>query len=82
MPDKFELKREVLYTEYQDLIRKNPGLERIEAVCRTQMTPPWTDEEIRTAQLLYAVVSNASLLEENRKLKTDLHALATGAKER
>lgn len=54
-----EFTRETLPGQYVDLLLRNPLLARIEATLRSM--GGWTDEQIRTAQLLTAVTSNASL---------------------
>ena len=58
MPKSVECTREDLQFRYAKLVRNNPLLARIEGQCKTIS---WTDEEIRTFQLIVAVESNASL---------------------
>ena len=59
------LSKEQLKEEYLDLLIKNPLLARIEGAGRTA---GWTDEQIRTYQLIIAVRSNASLQDRLTKV--------------
>lgn len=58
--------REDLPKAYAEAIVNNPLLGRIEGSCRSI---GWTDQEIRTLQLLAAVNSNASISERLRELE-------------
>jgi hypothetical protein len=55
----FSFTKETLPQAYAEAVVNNPLLARIEATGREL---GWTDLEIRTAQLLVAVESNASLM--------------------
>ena len=52
------VKREELATRYAEILFQNPLLQRVEKETRLI---GWTNEEIRTFQLLLACASNASL---------------------
>lgn len=60
--------RDDLPGQYQQLVLQNPdvigGIERAMKNCQ------WTDEEIRTAQLLVACSSNASLKRQLEEMET------------
>jgi len=64
-----QVTREELPIRYADLLHKNPLLGRIEGGMKVI---GWTDLEIRTAQLLTAVASNASLQQRLRELEESL----------
>lgn len=52
--------RQDLRIRYAEILAQNPLLARTEGECRSI---GWTDEEVRTLQLLLACKSNASLTE-------------------
>lgn len=52
---------------YAELLKQNPLLGRIESACKDLLN--WTDEEIRTLQLLTALRSNSSLMERVKELE-------------
>jgi hypothetical protein len=56
--DQLSVSREDLSTRYAEILFQNPLLKRVEVETRLI---GWTDEEIRTFQLLLACASNASL---------------------
>jgi hypothetical protein len=60
------LTREQLGVAYAEVLAQNPLLARTEGQCRSI---GWTDEEIRTMQLLLACKSNASLMDRVRELE-------------
>jgi len=64
--------REQLPLLYADLIVQNPLIGRIEDACKQIL---WTDEEIRTLQLVTACESNASQLKRLREIDLDLAIL-------
>ncbi len=66
---KFDLKGDELRGEYLELILKNPVLAKIEAEA---LTLRWTEEQIRTAQLIAAVRSNASLQQRLQEIEAGL----------
>ena len=61
-------REEVVY-RYAELLRDNPLLARIEGQCKAI---GWTDEEIRTLQLIVAVSSNASLQQRLKEVEKGL----------
>jgi hypothetical protein len=65
--------RESLPHQYRQMLLEpsNGLLARMEGQMKS-MIPPWTDEEIRTAQLLVALVSNASLYSRLLELEASL----------
>lgn len=67
----FTASREELKGLYREVIEQNPLLGRIEASLKGLR---WTDEEIRTYQLLIACQSNASLKAELEKFNAMLKA--------
>lgn len=66
MPFKIEFKREELKIEYAKAKLNNDLLARVEA---TFENLGWTAEEIRTAQLLLVVESNASIQAHAKELQ-------------
>lgn len=68
-----EASREQLPFLYDDLLAQNPLLGRIEGQCRTVN---WTNDEIRTLQLLAACRSNASLTKRLKELEDSLCRVA------
>jgi hypothetical protein len=64
-----QVTREALPFQYADLLGKNPLLARIEGSCKAIH---WTDLEVRTAQLITAVASNASLQARLQELEHSL----------
>lgn len=64
--DQLTFTREELGLLYRDLVFQNPLLERVEKQLRII---GWTEEEIRTAQLLLACRSNASLTEYAKSIE-------------
>ncbi len=60
------LTREELPIKYAECVAQNPLLARIEATGRSL---GWSDEEIRTYQMLTVCVSNASLMRRLRELE-------------
>ena len=61
--------REDIPKLYLEVLAQNPLLGRIDGECRNI---GWTDEEIRTLQLLAACRSNASLTQRLRELEQSL----------
>lgn len=61
--------REELPLAYAQLLNENPLLGRIEGATKNV---GWTDQEIRTMQLLVACKSNASLMQRLRELESSL----------
>jgi len=70
--NKVTASREELPRLYAEALAQNPLLGRIEGSCRTI---GWTDEEIRTLQLLAACKSNASLTQRLRELERAIAGL-------
>jgi hypothetical protein len=66
---KVQCTRQDLPVRYVELLAQNPLLARIEGECRTVN---WSDEEIRTIQLLAACASNASLTQRVKELESRL----------
>ncbi len=73
--DTVSVEREQLPLLYADLIMQNPLLGRIEGACKPIL---WTDEEIRTLQLLTACKSNASLQQRLRELELSMSVPSGG----
>lgn len=71
-PNQVSLARSDLPGAYRELLEQNPLLGRIEGHCRTI---GWTDEEIRTMQLLVACRSNASMKERIQQLERSIAIL-------
>lgn len=67
--------REELPNLYMEVLDQNPLLARIEGECRTVH---WTNEEIRTLQLLAACRSNASLQLRLAELERGISAVPRG----
>ena len=65
-PNQITASREELPRLYAEVLSQNPLLGRIEGALRTIN---WTDEEIRTYQLLTACKSNASLTARLREVE-------------
>jgi len=61
--------RQDLPVRYAEILAQNPLLGRIEGECKTVN---WSDEEIRTIQLLAACASNASLSRRVKELESRL----------
>lgn len=64
-----ECRREELPGLYAEVLQQNPLLGRLEGKLRAI---GWTDEEIRTVQLLAACKSNASLMQRLKEIETSL----------
>lgn len=64
-------KREELTSRYAEILSQNPLLQRVESQLKIIN---WTDEEIRTLQLLLACASNASLQQRLMELERSLTA--------
>lgn len=69
LPNKVDLRREDLRVDYARLLIQNPLLGRMEGEMKIIN---WSDEEIRTAQLLIACASNASLKKRVEELEAML----------
>jgi len=69
MPNQFVCSREDLPGLYAEVRAQNGLLERLERELRAI---GWTDEEIRTVQLLAACKSNASLTERLQSIEKQL----------
>lgn len=67
---KLEITREQLSVAYAEVLAQNDLLARVEGQTRTL---GWTDQEIRTVQLLLACKSNKSLSDRVRELERLLH---------
>jgi hypothetical protein len=63
--------REDLKGLYREVLDQNPLLGRIEGSLKAM---GWTDEEVRTYQLLTACRSNASLMERCKEVESLLNA--------
>jgi hypothetical protein len=69
-----QVTREELPIGYAELLNRNPLLGRMEGECKLIH---WTDLEIRTAQLIVAVASNASLQQRLLELEQSLSKVAS-----
>jgi len=66
-----QVTREQLPDRYKEILQQNPLLARTEV--ETKLIG-WTDEEVRTLQLLLACASNASLTQRLLELERSLGA--------
>ena len=69
MPGQIKVSREELSARYLELLDQNPLLSRTELELKAIN---WTNEEIRTMQLLLACASNASLKQYSEHLEKEL----------